>query len=102
MPSVFDNRIVYEKYPNGFLPEINTDVDDISAAGGIEWQTRGGWTFDLSVNHGRNAFDFFISSSNNASYGARSPTEADSGGLHSSRRRSTSILRACSSMRGGR
>ena len=81
VPSVFDNRIVYEKYPNGFLPEINTDVDDISAAGGIEWQTRGGWTFDLSVNHGRNAFDFFISSSNNASYGARSPTEADSGGL---------------------
>ena len=29
----------------------------------------------------RNAFDFFISNSNNASYGVNSPGEADSGGL---------------------
>lgn len=80
-PSVFDNRIVYEFYPDGFLPEINTDVDDISVAAGVEWATRGGWNFDLSVNHGRNEFDFFISNSNNASYGVNSPTGADSGGL---------------------
>ena len=81
VPFIFDNRIVYEHHPEGFLPFINTDVDDLSFAAGIDWTTDAGWAFDLSVNHGRNEFDFFISNSNNASYGVNSPTEADSGGL---------------------
>ena len=82
VPSVFDNRIVYEIYPDGFLPEINTDVDDISGVAGIEWTGLGGWRFDLSGSHGRNTFDFVISNSNNASYGVRSPIQAHSGALH--------------------
>ena len=36
---------------------------------------------DVSVNHGLNTFDFFISNSMNASYGAASPTSADAGGF---------------------
>ncbi len=75
-------RAVLDVYPDGFLPEINTDVNDASFAGGVRWNTRQGWEFDLSVNHGRNTFDFLISNSINASYGAASPTEADSGGPH--------------------
>ena len=36
---------------------------------------------DVSVNHGLNTFDFFISNSLNASYGPSSPTSADAGGF---------------------
>lgn len=81
VPFVFNPRIVYEIHPEGFLPFIETAVEDMSFAAGIDWETRDGWTFDLSVNHGRNTFDFMITNSNNASYGTASPTEADAGGL---------------------
>ena len=81
VPFIFNPRIVYEIHPEGFLPFINTDVQDVSLAAGIEWETISGWSFDVSVNHGRNTFDFLISNSNNASYGVDSPTEADAGGL---------------------
>lgn len=81
VPFIFDERIVYEIHPEGFLPSIETDVEDLSFAAGIDWETRSGWLFDVSVNHGRNTFDFLISNSNNASYGVNSPTEADAGGL---------------------
>ena len=36
---------------------------------------------DVSVNHGLNTFNFFISNSLNASYGPSSPTAADAGGF---------------------
>ena len=81
VPFIFNPRIVYELHPEGFLPFINTDVDDVSFAAGIDWETDSGWAFDLSVNHGRNTFDFYISNSNNASYGVKSPTGAEAGGL---------------------
>ena len=74
------SNTVTEFYPDGFLPEINTDVSDISLAAGIEFATFSGWNLDLSVNHGRNAFDFLITNSNNATYGTNSPRQADSGG----------------------
>lgn len=81
VPFIFDPRIVYELHPEGFLPFINTEVNDLSFAAGIDWTTNSGWTFDWSVNHGRNSFDFLITNSNNASYGVTSPTQADAGGL---------------------
>ena len=74
------NRTVTEIYPDGFLPEINTDVDDLSLALGVRGQASAGWNYDLSMNHGRNSFNFFISNSNNASYGLATPRGADSGG----------------------
>ena len=74
------NRTVLELYPDGFLPEINTDVDDLSLAAGVRGQINGGWNYDFSLNHGRNRFNFFISNSNNATYGRNSPRQADSGG----------------------
>ena len=75
-----DSRVVLSVYPDGFLPEINTDVNDISVAAGVEWTTDRDWDFDISMNHGRNTFDFLITNSINASYGANSPRMADSGG----------------------
>ena len=75
-----ESRVVLSVYPDGFLPEINTDVNDIAVAAGIEWETNRDWNFDISMNHGRNTFDFLITNSINASYGANSPRMADSGG----------------------
>ncbi len=71
-----------EIYPDGFLPEINTSIEDVSLAFGAAWTHEAtDLNVDVSVNHGLNAFDFFISNSMNATYGAASPTEADAGGF---------------------
>ena len=76
------SRTVTEIYPDGFLPEINTDIGDTSLALGMAWTHEAtDLNVDVSVNHGLNTFDFFISNSLNASYGASSPTSADAGGF---------------------
>ena len=75
-------RTVTEIYPDGFLPEINTNIGDTSLALGLVWtHETTDFNVDVSVNHGLNTFDFFISNSLNASYGASSPTSADAGGF---------------------
>lgn len=75
-------RTVTEIYPDGFLPEINTDIEDVSLALGVDWTHEAtDLNVDVSVNHGLNTFDFFISNSMNATYGAASPTSADAGGF---------------------
>ncbi len=75
-------RTVTEIYPDGFLPEINTDIGDTSLALGMAWtHETTDLNVDVSINHGLNTFDFFISNSLNASYGASSPTSADAGGF---------------------
>ncbi len=76
------DRTVTEIYPDGFLPEINTDIGDTALALGLAWTHEAtDLNVDVSVNHGLNTFDFFISNSLNASYGASSPTSADAGGF---------------------
>ncbi|MDE0325911.1 MAG: TonB-dependent receptor [Candidatus Poribacteria bacterium] len=76
------SRTVTEIYPDGFLPEINTDIGDTSLALGMAWTHEAtDLNVDVSVNHGLNTFDFLISNSLNASYGASSPTSADAGGF---------------------
>jgi iron complex outermembrane receptor protein len=68
-------------YPDGFLPLINTDIEDYSFFGGYRWDTGSGWGFDISGGYGKNSFGFLISNSLNASFGAASPTSADAGKL---------------------
>ena len=76
------SRTVTEIYPDGFLPEINTDIGDTSLALGMAWTHEAtDLNVDVSANHGLNTFDFLISNSLNASYGAASPTSADAGGF---------------------
>ncbi|GGM76329.1 TonB-dependent receptor [Dyadobacter beijingensis] len=55
---------VFAVYPNGFLPEINSDVTDISAAAGIRGKL-GEWRYDLSNTFGKNDFDYRITNSVN-------------------------------------
>jgi iron complex outermembrane receptor protein len=60
-------------YINGFLPEINSDVTDISAAAGIRGKL-GEWKFDLSNTFGKNDFDYTISNSVNYTQAVASKT----------------------------
>ena len=75
-----DSRNLTEVYPNGFLPEIDTDVDDYSFAIGVNGETND-WTWDVSTNYGRNDFGLGVSNSLNTSMGVSSPTEFDNGAL---------------------
>ena len=74
------SNTVLDFYPDGFLPQINTDISDVSFVAGIDFTSVTGWNMDLSMSHGRNTFDFLITNSNNATYGVASPRQADSGG----------------------
>jgi iron complex outermembrane receptor protein len=67
-------------FPNGFVPRINTGIDDRSFAAGVRGATNG-WDVDFSLTHGRNDFQFIIDNTVNASMGAASPTTFDAGRL---------------------
>ncbi|WP_367751800.1 TonB-dependent receptor [Flavobacterium sp. WC2430] len=68
-------------FPNGFLPEIHSTINDISAAAGIRGMIFKTWNFDLSNTFGRNSFDYNIENTLNATLRENSPTEFDAGGL---------------------
>lgn len=76
-----DARTRPEIHPNGFLPLINTEVDDLSASLGYR-AIVGGWSVDTSLTSGSNAFEFIINNSNNVSLGPASPTSARAGTLN--------------------
>lgn len=70
-------------FPEGFLPQIDADIEDIAGVLGIRGET-GGWNLDLSINYGSNRLDYGVSNSFNTSLGGLvSPTEFDAGGLRS-------------------
>ncbi|MGQ7830569.1 TonB-dependent receptor plug domain-containing protein [Altererythrobacter sp. Z27] len=70
-------------YPDGFLPQINSDIEDIAGVFGVRGET-GGWNLDLSVNYGSNRLDYAISNTWNVSLGGLvSPRKFDAGGLRS-------------------
>ncbi len=75
-----EERVVPELYPNGFLPEIHTEIRDISFVGGLKGNIDG-WDFDFSVDYGSNNFLFNIENTNNASMGPSSPISFDAGNL---------------------
>jgi iron complex outermembrane recepter protein len=52
-------------YPNGFLPEIHTKINDISGMIGIQGDSNG-WRWDISNTYGKNSFRFDVKNSNNA------------------------------------
>lgn len=75
-----DSRTVRAIHPDGFLPEIGSDILDFSAAAGLRG-TRSGWKWDLSSVYGGNSFGFSVHNSNNVTLGAASPTDFDAGTL---------------------
>ena len=75
-----DSRNVPSIYPDGFLPYITTDVEDISVLGGVrgDWAE---WGYDFSLGYGRNELGYGVENSVNTSMGASSPTSFDAGAL---------------------
>jgi iron complex outermembrane receptor protein len=70
-------------YPNGFLPQINTDITDFSTAIGLRTKFDQ-WNFDISNTLGRNKFYFQVDNSVNFTQFAipgNQQTSFDAGGL---------------------
>ena len=68
-------------YPDGFLPLIASEIEDVSAALGIRGETAG-WNLDLSVVYGSNRLDYAVENSVNTSLGGlNSYRRFDAGGL---------------------
>jgi iron complex outermembrane recepter protein len=63
----FDKTIAI--YPNGFLPEINSDVTDIAGTFGLRGKVKD-WNWDLSQTFGKNDFAFGVANSVNYSQAA--------------------------------
>ncbi len=68
-----DDRTVRSIWPNGFLPFIDSVVEDLSFGGGIKGKSSN-WNYDLSTTYGINKLDYRTSNSVNVSLGNASPT----------------------------
>ncbi|HYI49143.1 MAG TPA: TonB-dependent receptor [Allosphingosinicella sp.] len=66
--------------PDGFLPFIDTTLEDYAGTGGIRGEL-GGWNADFSIGYGHNSFDYTVRNSLNTSFGTASQSEFDAGGL---------------------
>ncbi|MGH1520459.1 TonB-dependent receptor plug domain-containing protein [Chryseobacterium sp. JK1] len=75
-----ESRTFTGLYPNGYLPQIGTDIQDLSLAAGIKgkWE---GWNIDFSNTFGQNAFTYNIGNTGNTSMRFASPNEFNAGGL---------------------
>jgi iron complex outermembrane receptor protein len=81
-PRIFnDARNVPAIYPDGFLPLITTDIDDVAVGWGVKGKL-GGWDADVSLVYGSNEIDYGVEHSLNTSYGADSQTSFDAGGMN--------------------
>ncbi len=65
---------------DGFLPEINSNINDKSLSAGIKGKI-GDWNLDFSNTYGKNEFLYTISNTSNASLQKASPTTFDAGGF---------------------
>jgi iron complex outermembrane receptor protein len=66
--------------PIGFLPLIETDLEDYAGTIGIRGDVAG-WNLDLSAGRGHDSFDYEVHDTLNTSFGPESPSDFDAGGL---------------------
>lgn len=77
LPSETEN-VVPELFPNGFQPELKSDILDLSLISGFRFKLNK-WKLDLSNTYGSNDFHYDVDNTNNVSLGAASPTSFDAG-----------------------
>lgn len=68
-----------ELFPGGFTPRFGGEVVDSSIVLGTKGETAGGLRYDISGSLGRNAVDFVIRNTVNASMGPSTPTRFNPG-----------------------
>ncbi|GAB3760084.1 TonB-dependent receptor [Spirosoma pomorum] len=66
-------QVIGSLYPNGFLPNIQSTINDQSLLVGVNGETNG-WRWDISNVYGGNSFRFDVTNSNNASLAYLGPT----------------------------
>ncbi|WP_420400798.1 TonB-dependent receptor domain-containing protein [Flagellimonas sp.] len=79
-PAQGDGRANTPAFPNGFLPNIGTDILDQSLAIGIKGKINE-WDVDFSNTYGKNTFDITVGNSSNGTLGVATPRTFDAGGL---------------------
>ena len=62
----YQNSNIPAIYPNGFLPEITSNINDVSLGTGLKGKA-GTWNYDLSNTYGQNSFGFNIENTLNVS-----------------------------------
>jgi iron complex outermembrane recepter protein len=67
-------------YPGGFLPFIETEIEDWTAAGGVKGEIAG-FKVDVGASYGRNDLRYDVTNSLNATFGAASQTSFFAGTL---------------------
>ncbi len=75
-----EDRVVAEIHPYGFLPEINTDIQDDGLNVGFRGKKLD-WNIDFSHTIGINTIDLSVQNSNNASLGINSKKTFNVGGF---------------------
>jgi iron complex outermembrane receptor protein len=78
LPSETEN-VVPELFPNGFQPELKSNILDLSLIDGLRFKFSD-WKLDFSNTFGINDFKYDVNNTNNFSLGAASPTNFDAGG----------------------
>lgn len=77
-------QVIWELYPDGFLPQIQSTIWDRSLLVGLNGEFGNGWRWDFSNVYGGNSFRYDVKNSNNASQfrlGGSAPTEFYAGTL---------------------
>lgn len=67
-------------YPNGYLPLLTVDSEDVSAGAGLRGEVAG-FKADVNLVYGKNDIDFGVQNTLNPSLGPTSPTHFEAGGL---------------------
>jgi len=70
-----------EKFPGGFTPRFEGEVEDISVAGGLRGESDSGFAYDASVRYGSDEIDYRLFNTVNPSFGVDSPTDFRPGTL---------------------
>ncbi|RKF21231.1 TonB-dependent receptor [Altericroceibacterium spongiae] len=68
-------------YPNGFKPQFQGKITDISLVGGYKGELDSGVTYDVSASYGQSHVEYSMDNSLNASLGPDSPTSFYMGSL---------------------
>ena len=75
-----NERNIKSIYPNGFDPQIISNIKDRSISAGIK-TTWNNWKIDLNNTFGYNKFNYTVDHTLNRSIGPTSPTKFDAGGF---------------------
>ena len=76
------NRRVLEIFPDGFNPEVPSELTDYQVTAGIKGDLGNDWSLDFSLGNSGNNVDLFARNTVNPSMGVLSPTEFHTGTLN--------------------